>query len=92
MDGVNVRVLRVKFTTLISVSDWQTSESDTHTDNNANNGRYLNSTTMSKSKTVIKYVRIDCALIKTAQKLYELDQVKKNVVALSYFITNLNTI
>ena len=52
----------------------------------------LNSTTMSKSKTVIKYVRIDCALIKTAQKLYELDQVKKNVVALSYFVTNLNTI
>ena len=53
---------------------------------------HLNSTTMSKSKTVIKYVRIDCALIKTAQKLYELDQVKKNVVALSYFVTNLNTI
>ena len=47
---------------------------------------------MSKSKTVIKNVRIDCALIKTAQKLYELDQVKKNVVALSYFVTNLNTI
>ena len=47
---------------------------------------------MRKSKTVIKYVRIDCALIKTAQKLYELDQVKKNVVALSYFVTNLNTI
>jgi len=52
----------------------------------------LNSTTMSKPKTVIKYVRIDCALIKTAQNLYELDQVKKNVVALSYFVTNLNTI
>lgn len=52
----------------------------------------LNSTTMKESKTVIKYVRIDCALIKTAQKLYELDQVKKNVVALSYFVTNLNTI
>ena len=54
---------------------------------------------MRKPKTVIKYVRIDCALIKTAQKLwmdktnaYELDQVKKNVVALSYFVTNLNTI
>jgi hypothetical protein len=53
---------------------------------------HLNSTTMKESKTVIKYVRIDCALIKTAQKLYELDQVKKNVVALSYFVTNLNTI
>lgn len=47
---------------------------------------------MSKPKTVIKYVSIDCALIKTEQKLYELDQVKKNVVALSYFVTNLNTI
>ena len=53
---------------------------------------HLNSTTMKESKTVIKHVRIDCALIKTAQKLYELDQVKKNVVALSYFVTNLNTI
>ena len=53
---------------------------------------HLNSTTMKESKTVIKYVRIDCALIKTAQKLYELDQVKKNVIALSYFVTNLNTI
>ena len=53
---------------------------------------HLNSITMKESKTVIKYVRIDCALIKTAQKLYELDQVKKNVVALSYFVTNLNTI
>lgn len=53
---------------------------------------HLNSTTMKESKTVIKYVRIDCALIKTAQKLYELDRVKKNVVALSYFVTNLNTI
>ena len=29
---------------------------------------------MSESKTVTKYVRIDCALIKTAQKLYKLDR------------------
>ena len=43
---------------------------------------------MSKSKTVIKYVRIYCSLIKTAQKLYELEQVKKNVIALSYFVTS----
>jgi len=49
---------------------------------------HLNSTTMKESKTVIKYVRIDCALIKTAQKLYELDQVKKNVISLSYFVTS----
>jgi len=33
-----------------------------------------NSITMSESKTVTKYVRIDCALIKTAQKLYKLER------------------